>query len=84
MLPYPTGSQRRLLRLPRLQIYAEQARGAHQTMAGALGGVPGLFAAQLQVLQAVAELTDERLRAERAALARLERFAQVLGVKVPH
>ena len=82
-LPY-TIAQRRLLRLPRLQVYAEQARAAYQTMAGSLGGVAGLFMVQLQVLQALAELTEQRLHAERAALARLERFAQVLGVKVPH
>ena len=81
-LPY-TIAQRRQVRLPPLQVYAEQARAAAEMMAGSLGSVAGLFMVQLQVLQTLAELTERRLQAERAALARLERFAQVLGVKVP-
>lgn len=77
--------QRRRVRLPQLQAWAEQARAVHDALGDALGDaldLLGPLALQWRLLADALMLAERQLAREQAALARLERLAAVLAVGV--
>lgn len=77
--------QRRRVRLPQLQAWAEQARAVHDALGASLGAaldLLGPLALQWRLLADALLLAERQLAREQAALARLERLAAVLAVSL--